>query len=358
MVFFVLILLLMMFSSAKAVPPDTFCEDYLSRRTCDVVKGIFVLLIFLSHGKSYIQLGGVYDDPYLALQGHLNQLVVVMFFFYSGYGMMEQIKKKGREYVRSVAAKRFPALLLKYDIAVILFLITNWILGNHISFQRFLAALTGWSSIGNSNWYIFDILALYVFTVLAFLPSRKSGSTPALFFCTGLLTAMSAALIIFFKRQQLDHWWYDTMLFFSAGFWYSLLKERIEKLLMKNDIVFSLAAALVLAVYLLAFRRRWRGLEYYTVWAACFVALIVMFTMKISLNSLTLSWFGQHVFSIYILQRIPFMVLIRYGYFTEHKYAFLIASLAATIPMALIFEAVTGKLETMIWKPKQRGSTN
>ena len=41
------------------------------------------------------------------------------------------------------------------------------------SLSRILLSLIGWKSIGNSNWYMFDILLLYVLTYVAFKVTKK-----------------------------------------------------------------------------------------------------------------------------------------------------------------------------------------
>jgi len=353
MIFFILVLLLIVFSSAQAAPANTFQRDYLSKESCNAIKGIFVILILFSHGKSYITLGGIYDDPYTALQNHLNQMIVAMFFFYSGYGMMEQIKGRGYGYVQTIATKRFPRLLMNLDIAVLLFLITNIALGKHITPSRFLLALVGWGSIGNSNWYIFDVLILYLLCFIAFLPLKWRDRKDTQLVGLTALTLLSVVFVYMLMKAGQSHWWYDTLILFSVGFWYSFFKGPLEKLLMKNDLLFSLAAGLVLVVYLFSFTRRWRGIEYYTVWALCFTALVVLFTMKIAVRSTVLRWFGEHVFSVYIIQRIPFMVFDSMPFFDQHKYMFLVISYAATIPLAIMLDTVTGKLSGLIWREKK-----
>ena len=94
MIWFVLILMYIVFSKAQIAPASGFQKNYLNKDNTNVIKGIFIFLIFLSHGRKYIDLGGIYDDAYLVMQNHIDQMVVSMFLFYSGYGMMEQIKKK------------------------------------------------------------------------------------------------------------------------------------------------------------------------------------------------------------------------------------------------------------------------
>ena len=74
-----------------------FWEDYLSLDTTTSIKGIFAVIILYSHLSGFIQLSdGWYDQSFKLLLNYMGQLMVVMYFFYSGYGIMESLKvKKG-----------------------------------------------------------------------------------------------------------------------------------------------------------------------------------------------------------------------------------------------------------------------
>ena len=64
--------------------------DYLSKKQTTAIKGIFVLLVFFGHITQYITMGSAYER----IVTSIGQLVVVMFLFYSGYGIMCQIMTK------------------------------------------------------------------------------------------------------------------------------------------------------------------------------------------------------------------------------------------------------------------------
>lgn len=350
MIFFVLILLLLIFNKMDISKPGEFNKDYISPDGTLAVKGIFVALILLSHGKGYLTLGGAYDEPYIALQNHLNQMVVAMFLFYSGYGMMESMKKKQFGYVKSIAVKRFPNLLLNYDLAVLLFFVLGYIIGEPQTVKSLLVALTAWNGIGNSSWYIFAILAMYVATMIAFLPKKLSESKAVEFVSLIVLTALGIELVWALKEVGKPSFFYNTIILFPLGFWYSYFKNTIEKVLMKNDVIYSVFLALAVVAYIFAYLHRWDRLIAYEVWAVLFCVIIVMLTMKISLQNEVLKFLGKHIFSIYIIQRIPMILLDYYGVSDRHKYIFLIASFALTVAMALIFDFVTGKISSAIWK--------
>ena len=100
--------------------------------------------------------------------------------FYSGYGMLESIKSKGMDYVKSIPGKRFAKVLLHMEIAVLLFLLTDFAIGKSYGLKTTLLSFTFWTSIGNSNWYIFIILCLYLIVFSAFF-SAAAICTPARF---------------------------------------------------------------------------------------------------------------------------------------------------------------------------------
>ena len=158
-------------------------DKYLDRGICDSVKGLFILTVFYSHLMSYfhrkeIVLGGPII-PYLDMvSGLLGQLIVVMFLFYSGYGVAYSITKKGSDYVASMPRKRLGHTLLNFMVAVAIFLVLQTaVLQKDFSFTHIILSFTGWESVGNSNWYIFVILLCYALNWLIYrlLPNRGGG---------------------------------------------------------------------------------------------------------------------------------------------------------------------------------------
>jgi len=356
MIIFVLILLLLCVPSLSVAKPNEFQKDYLARDNTAWVKGIFVYLIVLSHGKDYVidQLYGALDYPYITMQNQLHQMVVAMFLFYSGYGIMEQIKKRRFAYVKSIPTKRFPNLLLNYDIAVFLFLILSECMHKHVSLRQLLMALVAWEGIGNSSWYIFVILALYVITLVAFFPIKWIKSER--FYLVSLLAtmAMSMALVYVLMTAKGSHYWYDTIILYAFGMWYSYLKKPIETVLMKNDFLYFLVLGAAIGLYVFMLQWRWECVETYTIWAVSFTVITVMVTMKVQVNSRVLDWLGDHVFSIYILQRIPMIIFSQLPYFSSHPYAYIVCVFAAVIPLAIAYDYLTGQLSKLIWGRKKK----
>lgn len=357
MIFFIAALFLLTSCGAFFSKHDEFNKDYISKDGTVAIKGIFVFLIFLGHAMTYIDATGTFDLPYVKIQRYLDQMVVSMFFFYSGFGIMEQIKRRGGAYIGTIPKKRFPQLLLNMDICVVLFIILNAAIGQTFGAKQILLSLIGWESVGNTNWYIFVMLALYIVTYLSFLIIKKKNNKPTQFLGLCLATALSVLLIFAIAKGKAGHaFWYDTLILYAFGMWYSFFKNIIEKVLMKNDLIYFAVFAIVALGYLEAYNIRMRTnfrLYIYTPWAMLFTLGIVMMTLKVKIGNPVLEWFGNHVFSVYMLQRLPMILLTHLGVAERHKYAFLLASLVITVLLAEIFDRCTGTIYSKIWKTKK-----
>lgn len=150
-----------------------FFDDYIGVQQCNAIKGLFILVVFVRHIYPYIigsgcDMSGRLDGLGLRLDGMIGQLLVVMFLFYSGYGVMESIKRKGSCYVRDIPKHRVLTTMLNFGVAVAAFVLLNLALGIERTWDEILLAFTGWTSVGNSNWYIFVIVLCYLLTYFAF----------------------------------------------------------------------------------------------------------------------------------------------------------------------------------------------
>lgn len=359
MIFFLLILIVITTNRLEFSSDNNFNCQYLDKKCTTAVNGIFVVLVVFSHYAQYANFGGVYDDAYLILREHLNQMVVATFMFYSGFGMNEAVRRKGSEYVRNVLRKIWK-LLLRFDIAVLLFLIMNFCFNTKYPLMHTVLAFTSWTSIGNSNWYITAILMLYACMYISYSAGmRISDGRSARIIGVAGLAILTVACVYFQMKLGRPGYCYNTMILFAFGCFYSEFRLYIERVAMKNDILYFLSVLIVLGVYILTFFRRWKcGIEVYTIWAVSFMLIVLLITMKVRIYNNVLEWIGSHVFSIYVLQRIPMSLLDHYGYIGNHKYMSLIVAITSTIPLALIFEKATNNLIQSIEHLGLRKATN
>lgn len=333
MLFFILLLMLIILYKSK-FHFKNFNKEYISISQTKCINAIFVVLVFLSHSKSYLTLDNLwYNSYYLKINNMIGQLMVTTFLFFSGFGIMESIKAKGQNYINSIPKKRFLNTLLNFDLAVLLFLLCSLLVGNDYSLKRILLSFTGWSSIGNSNWYIFDILILYIFTWISFKVFDKNH------FKGIVSTTLLSLFFMYFLMKNKQLHWYNTILCYPAGMFFSYYKNKIENLICENNKTYLFISFICIITFILLYKiSKVSNILVYQLVSILFVILILLACMKFSFKNVILNYLGNNIFWIYILQRIPMIILRNYNINNYNPYLFVIISFILTIILTEIIK--------------------
>lgn len=334
---------------------SNFQDGYMAKEQTTDIKGIFAIIILFSHLRGYISLSDSFiDQSFNLLLGYIGQLMVTMFFFYSGYGILKSyIKKDG--YAKSFFINRLLKTLLHFDIAVFCYLCLSIAIslftGSFYSWQEYAFCWIGWTSIGNSNWFIFTMLALYAITLFAFPIVHKYGKNKGV----GLTIAVSILCVplwvfLYFTKEN---WWYNTLFCYPLGMCFALVQDKTDAVLKKSPWIhygsIVLAVALFAVVYMLSFNQ-----VIYSLTACLFCLALTIITTKVKVGNPILTWLGKASFSIYIFQRLPMIVLSAFDLW-KHRYIFAILSIIATIICAFIFEWFYKVIDSLIFgKRKQK----
>lgn len=316
-------------------------EDYLSKEKTSSIKGIFILLVFFSHFNSYVTYTDQFDLLWDKLITSFGQTMVTLFLFYSGYGIAYSIIKKGKEYVDAIPYKRVFLTLVRFDIAVFIYALIKLMLHESFSFQTFCLSLIGFDSMGNSNWYVFTILALYLCTYIAFCIFKGSN----FYACIFQIVLTVAYIIIMRYVFNKELYWYDTALCYNVGMFFAFNEAKINRILNNNK-----TYAILLIIFFIAtlfFRLNLINALVDILLMISFSILVVLLSRKISLHNKILKWMGDHLFEIYILQRIPMILLNK---LFNNIYIYIIASFTITILLAIVFRYVTDKIVQKINK--------
>lgn len=306
MICFFLIIFLLCLYQIKFSRKD-FQNDFLGIDQATCIKGIFILFVFFRHILSYIRKSG-YDFSFFgdiafkAIDVGIGQLMVVMFLFYSGYGIKESFSRKGYSYVKAMPKHRILPTLLNFDIAVICFLLIDLYFDISFSRKELLLSIIGWENLGNSNWYIFDILLCYSLAFLSFYFSKHHLATLSI----GII--LSIILLAYLKPS----WWSNTLLSFAGGVFFSEYKAKIVDFLKKHYwATLSSLLLIFLCIYETTFIYKQENIFWiclYNIASILFAMLIVLASMKIKISNKPLFWLGKNLFSLYIYQRIPMIL--------------------------------------------------
>ena len=243
--------------------------------------------------------GMIGDSAYLLINSWIGQLCVVMFLFYSGYGTEYSILNKGQQYVDRFPKHRILSTLLNFDVAIIAFLIVDLALGIDVSGKKIALSFIGWEMIGNSNWYIFDILLCYSFSYLAAKLTKSQQKRLA-------LITLAVVLLILVLHMYKKTWWYDTLLAYPAGVFLAQYKEKLSNLIHRYywPILIGL-----LALFMVFYNIDYLYVMFHNLASVAFAFVILLLTMRIRVQNKWLIWFGVNLFPIYIYQRIPMMTI-------------------------------------------------
>lgn len=347
MIIFIVVLIAIICSGLTAKGKNEYFDDYCSPKNTATANAVFSVLIFLRHSVNYVTLDGSLDSSYIAIDKFLSQSVVVTYLFYSGYGIMESISKKRLDYVKRMPIDRFFKLWYHFAIMLVFFIIVSLITKKDYSLKRYLLAFTGYEAIGNYNWYMFVTFAMYIIVFVSFMVFRKS--KPLAVFSVFILTygfVMLEANVL-----ELPLRFYDTIFCFPLGMLFSMLKPYTDKILMKNDIIWILATTAVFVVCMYGSQNRNENVLYRILFMCTAPIFITMLMMKLQTRSSILDWFGNHIFSFFMLQRIP-MLLLQYFNFNNEPYLFIALSFFATVFLATLLDEYLAKLDKIIFKKK------
>ena len=350
MIFFLLALLALSLYKCK-IRPIGYFDDYISPAKTTSQKGIFIVIIMLSHVRSYITLtASPLDSSYTAVFSFIGQAMVSLFFFYSGYGIYESVKKRPG-YFDGFIENRVFRIFMHFGISVILYwVISETVLGKHIGIDVLVRAFLGFKSIGNSSWFIFTMLLVYVFAFLSFRFLRFHNLA-----AIGGIVALTLGFALCIELNNYEALWYDTAFCFALGFIYSYFRAPIERVIGKNHVAYLVALILTVGGYILTtiLYRESRDLVLGSVKNLIFPLAVCVFSMRVSVHNAILEWLGRHSFSIFLVHRIPMIILSHYGVLADNCYLFAALVILITLPLSYGFTRLCDATDRLIYPKKK-----
>jgi hypothetical protein len=179
--------------------------------------------------------------------------------------------------------------------------VIDLVLDRPFTYLQLLQSIICWDTIGNSNWYIFDILLCYFISFTSFRFFRKKALLVSLF-----LFILVVCILSFVKQP----WWSNTLFSFFAGIHFSIHKDLYLTFFRKKYWTSLLVSAFSFVVlYGTTFIVPVGKIAIYNAASIVFAWLIILLTMKIRISNKIIIWLGVNLFPLYIYQRIPMIVL-------------------------------------------------
>lgn len=311
--------------------------DFLEIETTKNFSGFFVLFVFLAHFSQY----SVSPKYIQILQKTMGQLIVVPFLFVSGYGVTLGFLNKPY-YKKTFIQRRILPLYFQFAVAVFLYCILDFAITRDVPSEKiktYILSFTGFKNVGNSNWYVVAIIFCYLTSFLGFIKNSK--------FSIWISFFLICAYVISMYILEFEFHWFNTVFAYFAGELCAYHKDKILKQLFKFNEGYVCIVLLEIILFGGLFIMYWllkndllRSI-FYNLVSAAFCLLFATLTFKFDFNQPLFSFLGKHIFSIYILQRIP---MILFSKFINNSFLLFILCLCITLILAVIFDLGVKKI--------------
>lgn len=193
------------------------------------LRGLLAVLIIVHHTSqrlTYISIDTSWCR-YLYQFNTWGYLIVSVFFFLTGYGLMKSYMKKKEIYLADFIRKRITKIITPFAISIIIYNVANAIVSGNVINISFEAWKQDCPLLPNS-WYVMAIIIFYMaFYIFAKTVRQEWRIILCLFLFT--LIYMSVLSFLGFKR----YWWFTTpcislgmIIAYKESFLSSLFKKR------------------------------------------------------------------------------------------------------------------------------------
>ena len=316
---------------------------YLEKESTFPIRGVFILLIVMASYMATLGPSALndFDRPLynlFSLYGY-GQLLYAPLFFYSGYGIFQTFKNKGKKYAQNIPLQQILRHYLSFFIVWIIFVIANLAFKSDYSLKDYLISAIGLDTIGNSAWYVMVMLIMYFISFISFRVADKK---------TAVVINLVLAVFVAFGMRAAGAPSYVTnpLFVYYLGVWYSYLKERIDNHVEKKPYLRFVAlgvSALLFTGFLFFYQvvpysENKELLLIIPMVLLCF--MLVSFTSIFKIRSRILHFFGANAFWIYLLHLLPILLFKRIDFVTHYKYVYFGVSFVVTVGLAFIMNKV------------------
>lgn len=307
-----------------------------TREQSQALRGISAIEIMLGHIAMYGNTAALFVFRKSGI------LFVGIFFALSGYGLAYSIKEK-KEYLKGFVLKKTLALLIPAYIAYIIGLAG---LSFQYSYRVFDELGKPWIFFSRVNWFIWELLALYVLTYVC----AKIGALRKTHF---FIFIASAIFVIIAFIMGLDNPWYGSTFCFWLGIiYYEFRKDFFSRLIDKKVVIHTIVVGVIFALSVAGFMflgdASFIGNVLGRNLASTSLVLILMMTLPyIQIENKISRWLGNISFEIYLLH-VPVVTLCQF--LIKDLFFSTIVSILVTVCLAYVFMSIRQMIQKFISK--------
>lgn len=303
---FLLLCAVIIISVTAPKSKNVFNEKYLSISTTQGEKGIAAVMIVFHHLSQAIPIS-VALKP---LQ-YIGFIMVSMFFFVSGYGLVYGVENK-QNYLNGFLRKRMVPILIPYWIVTIVYSIIHSLKGKFFSPYQYVLSFLGISQIFNC-WFVTAILLMYLLFLIAYTLCKTAGNR-IIVLCIEIFGYVIICNVLGIE----SYYSASVSAFFFGTLWYyyqnSFTKWIRTSYYIRSSIIFCLFLFLFtgrLALSWIGIDSEWVHVPLRNIISVLFILCLITITQKIEIRSRILSWLGSISYELYLIHGMLITFLSR-----------------------------------------------
>ncbi len=330
---------------ASLAKKRNFFYDFHSLKQTQSWKGIAAIAIVLDH--IWFSTNSIWLKPF-----YLSAFLVVGLFFYlSGYGLIKSQPKETSVF-QITMVRRLLSIIIPVLIANALFVCTLIIAGSTYTLPEALFSIVnifGGDRINSAVWFIFNLVFLYV---LYFISFRLFNKETAVLCLLGMTCVMTALFVIFTPNQ---YNLFGMNFCFVVGIIVGYFEHRIFAFIKKKPIKSVLISLGFFLLFLLLYQYFYENIVigkviFRNLSAIWFSLFVVIFGLLIKLqNKSTLFW-GKISFELFLYHNL-FITLFRSNiFYIPDDSIYTVSVLIATFICSFLINKLDVKINGVIRK--------
>lgn len=353
-------------------------EDFLSLKNTKAIQGFMALLIVIHHLS---QTNLLRNNPYLIWCNDIGVLLVGIFLFCSGYGVIKSLNTK-ENYLKGFLKTRLTSVLIPFYTMNSIFLVIAIVTKSIASPLDFIGNVTGIFLLNDHSWYIFAIVLFYLVFYLLFKFVGNEGiafTGMGIFFIFYITLSLLAGHGLTQPHGPLwfqGEWWYNTSLLFFVGMVVAKFEKPIISFVKKT---YYFLLPLIFISFILFYFKNLYMLRTYSYWAEfsgvpgirekwlcltwqiptiiLFVFTVILITMKFQFRNVVLDFFGSICIELYLIHNLFILLFSSPSFNITNNILYVLLVYAGSIPLATLLHFINQKLINLVVKKKKSPST-
>ncbi|MBQ6064334.1 MAG: acyltransferase [Prevotella sp.] len=272
------------------------------------IRGLLALLIALHH---FSQAVDHLNLPIIREFVPLGAVIVGVFFFLTGYGLMISYMKKGNNYLSNFLSHRFLKLLPAFIITNIAYLCILSLISHTNAFSNIMRLKDGITPLPGS-WFIYSIIYFYLaFYVTACLFSNKKHMIISLW-------GASFLYVIIVRLLGWGNYWFMSIYALNIGQCYAYNEKRIKSIIKTSPIIIHYSIWSLFALYVFVWiTNQFVEITTFNRLYYCFTSIFVVYAIYFlgAIPSKLLRLVGEVSYEFYLVHGIFIHLL---GFMKEH----------------------------------------